>query len=267
MNRKPAVAGSFYHASPSSLKRQVAGLVEEKSDKEEVKGVVSPHAGFVYSGGVAGAVYSRIKLPGTIVIMGPNHGGYGADAAIMAGGGWDMPLGSVEIDSDLARKLLRLSSFLQEDESAHKMEHSLEVQLPFMQHFSTEFKMVPIVLMHMPLERCEELGHAMAEAVKEGGKEVLIVASTDMTHYQPHEIAKDKDRMAIEKILALDHRGLYETVAREGITMCGYIPTTVMLAACKELGATGASLVKYQTSGDVSGDYGSVVGYAGVLIS
>lgn len=266
MKRKPAVANAFYYGSPARLKDQVAALVDEHQERKEAMGVVSPHAGFMYSGSVAGAVYSRVKLPGTLILLGPNHTGYGAAASIMAEGSWEMPFGAVEMDSALANRLLRLSPSLREDYSAHTMEHSLEVQLPFVQHFSTDFKIVPIVLMRMSLEECEKLGSSIAEAVREAGEKILIVASTDMTHYESHEAAREKDMKAIARILALDHRGLYETVSREGITMCGYVPATVMLAACKELGATESLLVRYQTSGDVSGDYGSVVGYAGLII-
>ncbi len=267
MGRKPAVADAFYLASSDLLKTQVSGLVEENLEKDEVVGIVSPHAGFVYSGNVAGAVYSRITLPETVILLGPNHTGYGPAVSIMAEGSWEMPLGEVEVDSATARRLLERSSAFDEDQSAHTSEHSLEVQIPFIQHFTSEFKIVPIIFMHMSLERCEELGLALAGVIKGGDKKVLLVGSTDMTHFEPHETAVEKDRMAIDCILALDHRGLYETVIGEGITMCGVIPTTVMLAACKELGASEAHLVKYQTSGDVSGDFDSVVGYAGVLVS
>lgn len=267
MIRKPAVADAFYYGSPARLKDQISGLVEKNLEKEDVLGIVSPHAGLVYSGGVAGAVYSRIELPGTIILLGPNHTGYGANASVMAEGSWEMPHGAVEIDSTMARKLLELSSSLQEDASAHTMEHSLEVQLPFIQYFTTEFKIAPVVLLRISLEQCEELGRALAEAIKETSQKTLIVASTDMSHYEPHETAKQKDKLAIDRILTLDHRGLYETVTQQAITMCGFIPTTVMLVACKELGASKARLVKYQTSGDVSGDYSSVVGYSGMLVT
>ena len=266
MVRKPAVAGAFYDAVPERLARQVSELMEGHQERAKALGIVSPHAGLVYSGGVAGAVYSRAEIPGTVVLLGPNHTGYGADASIMAGGGWEMPWGRVEIDSALAGRLMELAPSLSEDHSAHVEEHSLEVQLPFIRYFRDDFRILPIVLMRLTLEQCEELGRALADSIREARGGALMVASTDMSHYENQKAAERKDRIAIDRILALDHAGLYETVRREGITMCGFIPTTVMLSACKELGATGASLVKYQTSGDVSGNYDEVVGYAGLLI-
>jgi AmmeMemoRadiSam system protein B len=265
--RKPAVANVFYHGAPERLRKQVQGLVEKDAEKIRVLGAVSPHAGFVYSGGVAGAVYSRIEFPKTIILMGPDHGGFSDRASVVPDGFWEMPGGSVEIESPLASKLLERSSFFRDDRRAHKQEHSLEVQLPFIQYFIKEFKILPILFSRCSLEQCEESGAALAEMVKEAEQEVLIVASSDMSHYENHETAKLKDGMAIDRIISMDHEGLYRTVVQENITMCGFIPTTVMMVACKELGAGETRLVKYQTSGEISGDFQRVVGYAGLLVS
>ena len=232
-------------------------------------GIVSPHAGLMYSGSVAGAVYSSIELPDTFVLIGPNHTGLGAPVSLMTKGEWETPLGRVRIDEELAARILAGSRLISEDPLAHLREHSLEVQLPFIQYFKKDFTIVPIQMMDTRLETCVALGTAVAEAVRERGKEpgVLIVASSDMSHYVPAETAKQKDHRAIKRILDLDEAGLYRTVRDEGITMCGYGPAVAMLAACKALGATRAELIKYTNSGEVSGDYDQVVGYAGVVVS
>lgn len=266
MIRKPAVAGRFYEGSPKGLNREVRGLIDEGADKEKVVGVMSPHAGFMYSGPVAGAVYSRIQMPGTFVIIGPNHTGYGETASVMTSGEWEMPNGNVAINSELAKDILARSEFMKDDEKAHLREHSIEVQIPFMQYFTGDFDIVPIALKPMDYKICEDVGKAVSGAVQGAREPVVIVASTDMTHYESRTSAEKKDKMAIERVLELDPKGLYSVVNNNRITMCGVGPATAMLIACKGLGAKEALLVKYTTSGDVSGDYDQVVGYAGVLI-
>jgi AmmeMemoRadiSam system protein B len=201
-----------------------------------------------------------------VVILSPNHTGLGSRAAVMSEGAWQMPAGEVGINSSLSRLIMEQSKYLEEDELAHLREHSLEVQLPFLQYFNPDFQMVPICLAGRDLKFCQDIGLAVARARKEFGQPVLIVASSDMTHYESQRAAKRKDEMAIEKILSLDPPGLLEIVRKESISMCGVIPTTAMLIACKELGAKDARLVKYATSGDVSGDYDQVVGYAGIIV-
>jgi len=267
MSRKPVVAGQFYPASPSQLKAMIEQLVDEKGAKEDVIGLVSPHAGYIYSGPVAGAVISRIKFKDTFIIMGPNHTGRGKPLSIMTQGTWETPLGEVEIDSELGKQILAASSHLQEDSVAHQYEHSLEVQLPFLQYFKPDIKIVPIVLSYSSGATYKEIGKGIAKAVKGLNKEVVIIASTDMTHYEPHPSAQRKDTQAIEAILDLNEDELLKRVDELNISMCGYAPTVSLISAAKELGATGAELVKYQTSGDTSGDYSSVVGYAGIIIT
>jgi MEMO1 family protein len=275
MIRQPAVAGHFYQGSPSALRDQVERFVEPEAKKVKALGIVSPHAGLVYSGSVAGAVYSRIELPGTFVLIGPNHTGLGAPVSLMANGSWETPLGAVRINEDLAAAVLSKSRRIHDDTMAHLQEHSLEVQLPFIQYLKKKFTIVPIQMMDTRLETCIEVGNAIASAIAEcevrsaeykaGG--TLIVASSDMSHYVSVETAKKKDHAAIKRILDLDAQGLYYTVRNESISMCGYGPVVAMLTACKVLGATKADLVKYTNSGEVSGDYDQVVGYAGIVVS
>ena len=266
MIREPAVAGQFYPASPSQLKEMIQGMVDEKAEKEEVIGLVSPHAGYPYSGPVAGATISRIKFKDTFVIMGPNHTGVGKPLSIMTEGTWKTPLGKVEIDSELAKQILAASSSLEEDDEAHQSEHSIEVQLPFLQYFQRDIKLVPIIISHASSDTYREMGKELAKAIKESKKEVVIIASSDMTHLEPQEQAKEKDNQAIEAILDLNEDELLRRVDELNISMCGYAPTVALISAAKELGATRAELVKYQTSGDTTGDYSSVVGYAGIII-
>jgi predicted class III extradiol MEMO1 family dioxygenase len=284
MIRHPAVAGQFYKGSPESLRKQVQNFIVPDAVKTKVLGIVSPHAGLIYSGSVAGAVYSRIELPDTFVLIGPNHTGLGSPVSLMARGQWETPLGLVEIDEKLADSILSKSKHIQEDSLAHLREHSLEVQLPFIQHFKKNFKIVPIQMLDTRLEICEEVGRAVAEAIQEHGaqsaesrrkentsdrrisSDVLIIASSDMSHYEKATSAKEKDHKAINQMLNLDPEGLYRVVRDYGITMCGFGPAVAMLVACKHLGATRAELIKYANSGEVSGDYDQVVGYAGIVV-
>ncbi|MCK9418491.1 MAG: AmmeMemoRadiSam system protein B [Nitrospirae bacterium] len=294
MHRHPAVAGQFYKGSSEALRKQVREFIVPGVSKIKALGIISPHAGLIYSGSVAGAVYSRIELPDTIVLIGPNHTGLGAPVSLMAKGQWETPLGLVEIDESLAAAILSKSPRIHEDSLAHLREHSLEVQLPFIQNLKQEFKIVPIQMLDTRLETCKEVGKAVAEAIAELGMRnaeckakdnterslppnasirgtphselPLIVASSDMSHYEQAAIAKEKDFKAIQQILDLDPEGLYRVVKEYGITMCGFGPAVAMLVACKLLGASKAELIKYTNSGDVSGDYEQVVGYAGMVI-
>ena len=266
MIRNPVVDGQFYPASPSQLKEMIEGLVDEKLAKEDVIGAVSPHAGYIYSGPVAGAVISKIKFKDTFIIIGPSHTGMGKPFSIMTEGIWKTPLGEVEIDSELAKQIVAVSRYLQEDHLAHQHEHSIEVQLPFLQYFKPDIKLVPIILAYSSGATYKEIGKAIARAIKGLSKKVVIIASSDMTHYEPQEAAQRKDTKAIEAILDLSEDELLKRVEELNISMCGYAPTVSLISASKELGAGKAELVKYQTSGDVSGDYSSVVGYAGIII-
>ncbi|MFC1861873.1 AmmeMemoRadiSam system protein B [Chloroflexota bacterium] len=266
MIRNPVVAGQFYPGSPDQLRSMIKGMVDEKAAKEEVIGLISPHAGYVFSGSVAGAVVSRIKFKDTFIIMGPNHTGSGKPFGIMTEGVWKTPLGDVEIDAKLGKQILAASNLLQEDHLAHLDEHSLEVQLPFLQYFKPDVQIVPIVLAYADGATYKDIGRGIAEAIKKLNKEVVILASSDMTHYESQESAQRKDTQAIKAILNLDEDELLKRVQELNISMCGYAPVVSLIYAAKELGAAGAELVRYQTSGDTTGDYASVVGYAGIII-
>jgi len=266
MVRRAAVAGTFYAGTRERLRVQVQDLLPAGSGLTPAVAVVAPHAGYVYSGRVAGAVYARVEIPECCVILGPNHTGLGPGASIMVSGQWETPLGTVPIDTELARAILEGSAILEEDQVAHLREHSVEVQLPFLQQRETPFRFVPIVLYSHEYAACVDVGQAVAEAVRRSGKRVLLIASTDMSHYVSRATASAKDRQAIDAILALDPEGLHRVVRREGISMCGFHPTTAVLIAAKALGATAAELVQYTDSGEVTRDVREVVGYAGLII-
>lgn len=266
--RKPAVAGQFYSSASERLRNDIAQLIDRHADPKEVIACIMPHAGYMYSGSVAAVTISNVKIKNKIIILGPNHTGYGKPFGIMTEGIWEEPLGDVEIDANLAQEILRHSKYLEEDAISHIYEHSLEVQLPFFQYFSTDFKIVPITVSIDDLEVYKKIGKGIAQAIKKLKLEgsLLIVASTDMTHYEPQDSAEKKDKQAIQSILQLDEEQLVKNVYKSRISMCGYGPTAIALVAAKELGAKNAQLIKYQTSGDTSGDYSSVVGYAGIII-
>ena len=267
MSRSPAVENMFYPGDSKKLQQELKAFVKPSSSPQRVLAAISPHAGYMYSGGVAGAVFSQIEIPETVVILGPNHRGLGARIAVESTGSWEMPMGAVPIDETLARLIIdKAGKDIQTDPKAHAMEHSIEVQIPFLQVLRSDLTIVPICVSHIVLTACEKVGKALAEVVRDYNKPVLLVASTDMTHYESQEAAKTKDHLAIDRILDLDPKGLYDVVAENKISMCGVIPTTIVLIACKALGATKAELVQYATSGDVTGDYGQVVGYAGFVI-
>jgi AmmeMemoRadiSam system protein B len=265
--RIPAVAGQFYPDDPAVLAAQLKAYLKPAGEPQPALLAISPHAGYIYSGAVAGRVLSRVKVPARVVVVGPNHRGLGAQAALMSQGAWQTPLGQVELDQQLGEELLRQTSLVQEDPQAHRLEHSLEVQVPFLQMLRPGFKLSPLCLGQLSFSQCREIGLALALAIRAVGEPVLMVASTDMTHYESADAAKQKDTRAIERVLALDPQGLYETVRGLGISMCGVLPTTVCLVAALELGAAQAELVAYSHSGMVTGDDREVVGYAGLLVS
>jgi len=266
MIRQPAVANQFYPGDEQSLRRELSARIKEGQKKEKVMALVSPHAGYIYSGDVAGAVFSVAEIPADIIVMGPNHHGLGSPYAVMTQGIWRMPGGEVPINEKLAALLIEESRYLESDTQAHIHEHSIEVQLPFAQYVMPGVALVPLVLGRADYRICEEIGMAVARAIKRYGKPVVLIASTDMSHYESQQSAKQKDQLAIDRILSMDPPGLLDTVTRNNITMCGVVPTTITLVAAKEMGATKARLIKYATSGDVSGDYSYVVGYAGFII-
>lgn len=266
MIRRPAVAGQFYPGDPEKLRAFLEESVRPGPEPAAAVGVVSPHAGYVYSGRVAGAVFGRVRVPDAVILLGPNHTGLGTEASIVSHGAWATPLGPVSIHGELAEALRAESALFEEDALAHAHEHSLEVQVPFLQYRNPGVRIVPIAFMLRDLAAVEEAGEAVASVVARWRDPVLLVASSDMTHYEPQDRAREKDARAIERVLALDPEGLLDTTKRFGITMCGVIPTAVLLVAARRLGATGGELVTYATSGEVSGDLRSVVGYAGMVI-
>jgi len=267
--RMPVVAGSFYPASASALERQIQGLVKPDAAKKNAIGVVSPHAGYIYSGTVAGSVLSAIEPKPTYIIMGPNHTGRGAIFSVDPSDQWKTPFGNVPIDKELTRAILDNAKDAELDASAHEGEHSIEVQLPFLQRLQKEFSFVPIIVAYAKPLLYKKLAQGIAEAIRSTGRaeNVTIISSSDMTHYEPHEVARKKDTEAINAILALDEEMLLEKIADLDISMCGFAPTYVMLVAAKLLGARKAELVLYQTSADASGDFSSVVGYAGIMVT
>ena len=268
MKRKPCVAGFFYPGQKNNLEDMLQSMMDKDREKQEAICVVSPHAGYVYSGQVAGAVFSSVRLPNKLILLGPSHRAIQTHFAIMREGKWSTPLGDLKIATDLADRILQGSDLVSEDADAHMLEHSLEVQLPFIQFFNPSCEIVPISNTYFAsFEELDELGKAVSAAVQQQGEAILIVASTDMSHQVTQETAEKKDFMAIEKILDLDASGLYEVVKKEQISMCGFQATTAALIAAKQLGAQKAELIQYQTSGDVTGDYNSVVGYAGIRIT
>lgn len=261
--RKPAVAGQFYPGNLNSLRKDIEKRLVDVREKIKAVGIISPHAGYMYSGQVEGAVYSSVEIPDTAVILGPNHTGIGAPYSIMSSGSWETPLGVANIDDKLAQYIIDSSELIREDSAAHKYEHSLEVQIPFLQYFNPNIKFVPIVIGG---ENFVNIGAALANSIKKYKKDVLIVASSDMTHYESDENVRKKDDLIIKSVLNLDEKQMLKQITEYNISMCGYGPAAIMLIASKILGAKNAKLIKYMTSGDSSGDYSAVVGYAGMVV-
>lgn len=264
--RPEAVAGRFYPRDPKTLLADVESYLGPPQVAIPALGCVLPHAGYIYSGHVAGAVFARLNPPERCILLCPNHTGRGHPLAIMSSGAWQTPLGAVAIDADLADNLLRRFPPLVEDSEAHRTEHAAEVELPFLLARNPGVTFVPIALGTGRYEILEALGTAIAEVAREQKERVLIIASSDMNHYENDRITRVKDHKAIAPMLALDPRGLFDVVMNEQISMCGFGPAVAMLSAAKLLGATHAELVKYATSGEVSGDLEMVVGYAGLVV-
>ena len=264
--REPSVAGTFYGARAAALSAELDRLLgaDPVAGQASALGLLVPHAGHVYSGAVAGAVFGRVVIPPKVILIGPNHTGLGEDVALWPGGAWRTPLGEVPVDAALTAALAA-GPEVTADAQAHLREHSLEVELPFLQRARPDVSMAALCLSHLAYRDCEALGLLVARAADAEG--ALIVASSDMSHYVPAARARELDGRALERLLALDARGLHEVVHRDRITMCGIIPATVMLVAARALGATRAELVRYAHSGEVTGDDRSVVGYAGVIVA
>ena len=264
--RHPAVAGRFYPRDPEDLRAEVQSYLSPPGETVSPLGCVVPHAGYVYSGHVAGAVYARLDLPRRCILICPNHTGMGHPLAIMSIGAWETPLGRMPIDEPLAAALKERFPLLGEDAEAHRAEHGAEVQLPFLQTKNPESTFVPIALGTSRYEVLQALGLVIADVVKALAEPVLLIASSDMNHYENDTVTRVKDHKAIERILVMDAKGLYDVVMNEDISMCGFGPTVVMLTAARRLGAIGTELVRYATSGDISGDRDRVVGYAGIIV-
>lgn len=268
MIRLPAAAGRFYPEDPALLRAAVDSSLEDGGREEKIpaRACLVPHAGYVYSGRVAGAVYRRLEIPSRVILIGPRHFPRGAALAIISDGGWQTPLGVAPVDHLLAGKIVRAFPSLREDAVAHSREHSLEVQLPFLQLIAPAFAFVPIVIGPAKWETLEDLGRALASVIAAESEPVLLIASSDMNHYESDEITRVKDRKAIDRILALEPRNLFDTVREENISMCGYAAAVAVLIAARELGAGRGELIRYATSGEVNGDLQEVVGYAGMVI-
>jgi len=278
--RHPAVAGSWYAGSPNSLRKQIEELFTHrlgpgslpqtvKEGTRNIVGLVVPHAGYMASGPVAAHAYHSLAKdgkPDVIVIFGPNHTGRGSALSIMNEGAWRTPLGDVEIDTETANQIVNASHIIDVDDRAHAYEHSIELQLPFLQYlYGSEFKFVPVCFMMQDLMSSREVGKAVAKALR--GKNALVIASSDMTHYEPQERAEKKDKIAIDAALAMDEEQYYHTVEAYGISTCGYGPVIAAIKAAKELDAKKAQLLCYKTSGDVLGDRSAVVGYAAIAFT
>ena len=264
--RMPAVAGQFYPGSAETLLRAVRSYTNVKGDKLNAVGCVVPHAGYMYSGQAAGAVYGRLNLPSRCIILCPNHTGQGQPLAIMSEGAWLTPLGEVPIDESLAKQLKADMPELLDDIDSQRREHALEVQLPFLQTLKKECTFVPITVGTSRYDALIALGETMGRVIAAQNEPIMIIASSDMNHYESDSTTRVKDRKAIDRVLALDPAGLYDVIMNEHVTMCGFGPTIAMLTATKALGAKKAELIKYATSGDVSGDRDAVVGYAGIAV-
>jgi AmmeMemoRadiSam system protein B len=272
--RKPAVAGMFYAGNARELEEQIGwcykhelgpGTIPRVNSKgpREIVAIVVPHAGYYYSGPVAAHAYKELANDGvfdTAVILGPNHTGYGYPVSLWTGGGWSTPLGEVQVNKELARRLL--GDVIKADETAHIHEHSIEVQLPWLQYLYGKVKIVPITMLAQDIETARIVGKSIGQA----GDNLIVIASTDLTHYEPHSVAMEKDSSVIEAIIALDEEELYERCERLGCTMCGYGPVAAAIVASREMKGKTASLLKYATSGDTGGDFSRVVGYGSIVI-
>ncbi|MEW5772227.1 MAG: AmmeMemoRadiSam system protein B [Thermodesulfobacteriota bacterium] len=270
MDRQPVVAGQFYPGSTRALDgevRRFLAAAPAAPDSAPTLLAMVPHAGYIYSGGVAGQTLGQARLADTLLLFGPNHTGLGRSLAVWPEGRWLTPLGPMAVDQKLAADLLAGDTRLAADFSAHLQEHSLEVVVPFLQALNPKAAMVPVAVSERSPQVLEAVARNMAAAVKAAGRPVSIVVSSDMSHYVTHEQAEERDRMAIAPMLDLDPLRLYEVVRRHGISMCGVLPMTLGLFLARELGAASARLAAYATSGQASGDYRRVVGYAGVLVN
>lgn len=268
MLRPPVAAGRFYPADPKALADEVSRCLPQMADStpQSALAAVAPHAGYVYSGRVAGETLARIRIPESVLLLGPNHTGLGYGCALSPDD-WQIPGADIPREAALCKAILRHCRFAQEDREAHRREHSLEVLLPFLRALQPCLRVAALCLGGMTLENCRELAAGLHQALAEYGQPVLVLASTDMNHYESHETCQRKDSAALDRVLALDAPGLFAVVQQERISMCGVLPVTTTLFLARLLGAQGAELVRHTDSGEVSGDMAQVVGYAGLLIA
>jgi AmmeMemoRadiSam system protein B len=267
MLRQAQVAHQFYPGEPDVLEGTIRRFLSASTKtRVDATAIIAPHAGYMYSGQVAGSVFGEVNVPSDVILIGPNHTGLGEKASVMASGEWEIPTGTVEINEDLAQKLLDSSGLFSDDAAAHMGEHSLEVELPFIHYLNRNARIVPVTVMPAGFGECSEMGKAAADTIRGYGEKVLIVVSSDMNHYEADNVTRKKDRLAIDKALELDAEGLLDVTSKNGITMCGVVPAAIGIVAAKHLDAERAWLAGYSTSGDASGDYGHVVGYAGIVI-
>jgi len=277
MIRKPAVAGLFYEIDPDSLRKQIEwcfkhslgpGNIPKIGSKRNIKGVIAPHAGYVYSGPVAAHTYHEIAedgFPETFVILCPNHTGMGSGVSTMNQGSWETPLGLADIDGEFADLMIKNAGIIDSNPEAHLKEHSAEVQLPFLQYINPDFQFVPVTMWMQDIETATEIGVSIEKTAKELGRDVVVIASTDFTHYQPQEIAHKQDMKVIDAIKAMDEKRMMNRVMELNVTMCGYGPVAATMVASKKMGATLCEVKKYATSGDATGDQSSVVAYASAV--
>ncbi|MDR2966743.1 MAG: AmmeMemoRadiSam system protein B [Methanobacteriaceae archaeon] len=286
MIRKPAVSGLFYDSDPEDLKKTIENCFKHelgpgkiptlaKSKKNQSKdgkiyGAIAPHAGYVYSGPVAAHAYYQLVengFPETFIILSPNHTGIGTGVSIFNEGSWDTPLGTIKIDEEFSQELIKTSEIIDPDFRAHLKEHSCEVHLPFLQYFSNDFKIVPIVMWMQDITSSEEIAEGIVKVAKSLNTSISIIASTDLTHYAPQEIASKQDDLILDKISKMDEKELLKDIENFNISMCGYGPTIATIKATREFGANKCDILKYATSGNISGDLSSVVGYcSGIFI-
>jgi len=266
MIREPAVAGQFYPANPQNLRAEIQSYLVRSESLLDASGIVAPHAGYMYSGAVAGAAYSAVRIPGRFILLGPNHTGRGASLALHPAGQWRTPLGLAAVDDEINKLLLRECDMLAEDKAAHMREHSLEVQIPFLQVLVESPRFAAICVGTSDYGALETLGHALARVIRTTAEPVLLIASSDMSHYERADVASRKDRCAIDEIVGVNPKGLFQTVMEKNVSMCGFAPAVSLLTACRDLGAKEGRLIRYANSGDISGDYQQVVGYAAVAV-
>ena len=266
MVRKPVASGNFYPGTKSILTEELGKYVPSIKTKKKVIGLISPHAGYIFSGGCAGKGFAAVEVPDVVIILGVNHYGFGHPFAVDGHDSWKTPLGEAEVHKELREKLVKDSKIFGIDSNASIKEHSLEVQIPFVQYLNPGAKILPITVAGGDVQRLQTAGKEIAALVKENNGDILIVASTDMSHYISADRAREKDKKAIDKILDLDPEGLYNTVLMERISMCGSASTTIMLSAALELGAEKGEVIDYTNSGIVLGDYNRVVAYLSMIV-